>query len=226
MQSAFNVPDVLNKLYFQQRNSFARSLAAPRCSSQDPLHQAHHWLSDQWQGVTDAEFPGGHQQTSERIPVKTTTVQWSQRKVTLDVVVWSYNSRIFFPRFSSDLLQATASHHFTALSFTLNIEDETSGSSSGVNISMLYDKDGERPKQDSLQIEFNPSLDEESLGGIKEQIEVFYEMSLSEAVNETFLWDIDNWTPLSIVHSKTWNIQWMNKKCKCWNNILINGWLL
>ena len=51
---------------------------------------------------------------------------------------------------------------------------------------MLYDKDGERPKQDSLQIEVNPSLDEESLEGIKEQIEVFYEMSLSEAVNEAF----------------------------------------
>ena len=56
-----------------------------------------------------------------------------------------------------------------------------------VNISMLYDKDEDHPKEGSVQFDVTPQLDEESLKSVKENMDVFYEMGLCEAVEEAFL---------------------------------------
>ena len=56
-----------------------------------------------------------------------------------------------------------------------------------VNISMLYDKDAERPKPGSLKWKFEPELDEETTKGVKESMNAFYEMTLCEAISEAFL---------------------------------------
>ena len=53
---------------------------------------------------------------------------------------------------------------------------------------MLYDKDEERPKEGSVQLDFTPQLDEEDLENVRKLFESVYEMSLCEAVEEAFKW--------------------------------------
>ena len=56
-----------------------------------------------------------------------------------------------------------------------------------VKISMLYDKDGERPKPGSLKVKFEPEFDEESTESVRESIHAaFYEIPLCEALSEAF----------------------------------------
>ena len=56
-----------------------------------------------------------------------------------------------------------------------------------VDISMLYEKDEDRPKEGSVQLDFTPQLSEEDLENVKEHFEAFYEESLCEAVEKAFM---------------------------------------
>ena len=52
---------------------------------------------------------------------------------------------------------------------------------------MIYERDGERPKQGTLKVSFDPpQIDEEDREAVNEQCLVFYNMNLTEAVIEAF----------------------------------------
>ena len=102
-----------------------------------------------------------------------------------NVLKFSMND-IFVHRFSSDLIKCDAANHCTAVSFTLKVDDDSSKTSLKMNISMLYDKDAERPQQGSVKIEVDPPLDDESNENMQEQIEVFYDMEICDAISEVF----------------------------------------
>ena len=84
------------------------------------------------------------------------------------------------------MTSCNTANHCTAISFSLKIEEEESGNMK-VNISMLYERDAERPKPGSLKVKFEPELDEEATESVKESMNAFYEMTLCEAISEAFL---------------------------------------
>ena len=96
------------------------------------------------------------------------------------------NHKPIFSRFPEDLTSCNAANHCTAISFSLKIEDEESGTMK-VIISLLYEKNAERPKPGSLKVTFEPELDEEALESVKESMNAFYEMTLCEAITQAFL---------------------------------------
>jgi hypothetical protein len=52
---------------------------------------------------------------------------------------------------------------------------------------MIYDRDGERPKPETLKVSFDPpQITEEDRQAVNEQCMVFYNMNLTEAVIEAF----------------------------------------
>jgi len=94
----------------------------------------------------------------------------------------------FKDRFASDLKEYSTASHFTAISFSLKIDDDDHDSSESmtIKISMLYDKDAERPQQGSLKVSFDPPMGEEEEEEITNQCEVFYRFTLSEAIAKIF----------------------------------------
>ena len=67
------------------------------------------------------------------------------------------------------------------------MKDEDSQEHIRVTISMIYDKEEERPKMGSLKLKFEPEeLAEEDEKAVQEQIGAFYKMELSDAVTEAF----------------------------------------
>jgi len=90
-------------------------------------------------------------------------------------------------RFAEDIVEFQASNHCTAVSFTLCLKDESSHEQINISISMLYDREEERPKFGSLKLKFEPmSIDEEDRREVENQIVAFYKMNLVEAVIEAF----------------------------------------
>ena len=92
-------------------------------------------------------------------------------------------------RFASDLKEYSTASHFTAISFSLKMiddDDHDSSESMTIKISMLYDKDAERPQQGSLKVSFDPPMGEEEEEEITNQCEVFYRFTLSEAIAKIF----------------------------------------
>jgi len=90
-------------------------------------------------------------------------------------------------RFAEDITEFQAANHCTAVSFTLGLKDEDSQEHIRVTISMIYDKEEERPKMGSLKLKFEPEeLAEEDEKAVQEQIGAFYKMELSDAVTEAF----------------------------------------
>lgn len=89
--------------------------------------------------------------------------------------------------FAEDITEFQAANHCTAVSFTLCLKDEDSQEHIRVTISMIYDKEEERPKMGSLKLKFEPEeLAEEDEKEVQEQISAFYKMDLSDAVSEAF----------------------------------------
>jgi hypothetical protein len=90
-------------------------------------------------------------------------------------------------RFSEDIVEFHAVNHCTAVSFTLCLKDESSREQINISLSMLYDREEERPKFGSLKLEFEPkNVDEEDQREVEKQIGAFYKMNLVEAVLEAF----------------------------------------
>jgi len=90
-------------------------------------------------------------------------------------------------RFAEDITEFQAANHCTAVSFTLGLKDEDSQEHIRVTISMIYDKEEERPKMGSLKLKFEPEeLAEEDEKAVQEQIGAFYKMELSDAVTDAF----------------------------------------
>merc|ERR1712179_474385 len=58
--------------------------------------------------------------------------------------------------FAEDITEFQAANHCTAVSFTLCLKDEDSQEHIRVTISMIYDKEEERPKMGSLKLKFEP----------------------------------------------------------------------
>jgi len=89
-------------------------------------------------------------------------------------------------KFPDDLENLNAANHCTAISFSVKVQEDDTGNMM-VKISMLYDKDGERPKPGSLKVKFEPEFDEESTESVRESIHTaFYEIPLCEALSEAF----------------------------------------
>jgi len=88
--------------------------------------------------------------------------------------------------FNDDLKNCNALNHCTAISFTLCIDDE-SGDNMSCSISMLYNKNQERPKPGSVRILFDPVLEDEVQERYDELAQIFYKKSLCDAVEELFL---------------------------------------
>jgi len=90
-------------------------------------------------------------------------------------------------RFAEDISEFQAANHCTAVSFTLCLKDEDNQEQIKVTISMIYDREEERPKLGSLKLKFDPEeMAEEDERLIQEQISAFYKLSLAEAVIEAF----------------------------------------
>jgi len=88
-------------------------------------------------------------------------------------------------RFAVDILEFQSTNHYTAISFTIGLKDEESPEGLRVTISMIYDKDGERPKYRSLKVQ-SSSLTEEDRLDLEQQCEVFYEENLVDAFKAAF----------------------------------------
>merc|ERR1719430_3115720 len=89
--------------------------------------------------------------------------------------------------FAEDITEFQAANHCTAVSFTLCLKDEDSQEHIRVTISMIYDREEERPKMGSLKLKFEPEeLAEEDEKEVQEQISAFYKMDLADAVSEAF----------------------------------------
>ena len=94
---------------------------------------------------------------------------------------------IFF-RFSRDLIDCNAVNHFTAISFSLSADmKEDEEQKVIMKMSMVYDLDGERPREQSVKVTFDPQVDDETMQDVEEDCEVFYRMTLLEALTQTFL---------------------------------------
>jgi len=90
-------------------------------------------------------------------------------------------------RFSEDIREFQAANHCTAVSFSLCLKDEDSREQITVSIAMIYDRDGERPKLDTLKVNIDPpQITEEDREAVNEQCMVFYSMKLTEAVIDAF----------------------------------------
>ena len=56
-----------------------------------------------------------------------------------------------------------------------------------MKLSMVYDIDRERPRQQSIKVNFSPAVDEEIMEEVKEDLKVFSRMTLVDALTATFL---------------------------------------
>ena len=95
-------------------------------------------------------------------------------------------SRIFF-RFSTDLTECNASNYYTQISFSLLGKNDENDEDLTIKLSMTYDSDMERPRQQSLKLTFEPLIDEETMNVVEKQCHLFYRNSLSKALTEVFL---------------------------------------
>jgi len=89
-----------------------------------------------------------------------------------------------------DLTHLSTSANITQLKFSMLLQEEGDDSSTPVSqslqvtFSMLYHRDGERPKPDSVEVKFNNEVEE--LEQILEQCEVFYTKTLIMAIRDVF----------------------------------------
>jgi len=90
-------------------------------------------------------------------------------------------------RYAEIVRDLQTTHHYTAVNFTLFIRDnkDAVATSIPIKISMIYNRDEERPKDGSVKIIFPNGSDEDN-DDLKENCSLFYEFSLSEAVSEAF----------------------------------------
>ena len=89
---------------------------------------------------------------------------------------------------STELIESNAVNHFTAISFSLSADmEEEEDQKVIMKMSMVYDSDRERPREQSVKVTFDPPVDEETQKQVEEDCEVFYRLTLLEALTETFL---------------------------------------
>eukprot|EP00092_Neocalanus_flemingeri_P056583 GFUD01067098.1.p1 GENE.GFUD01067098.1~~GFUD01067098.1.p1 ORF type:complete len:291 (-),score=71.71 GFUD01067098.1:193-1065(-) len=90
-------------------------------------------------------------------------------------------------RFAEDIREFQAANHCTAISFSLCLKDEDNEEQIIVSIDMIYDRDEERPKPETLKVTFDPPhMSDDDRQAVKEQCMVFYSMRLTEAVIAAF----------------------------------------
>ena len=75
-------------------------------------------------------------------------------------------------------MNLNAANHCTAISFSVKIEEDDTGTMM-VHISMLYEKDGERPKLGSVKVKFEPEFDEESTESAVDSIKAAFFVCLA-----------------------------------------------
>ena len=56
-----------------------------------------------------------------------------------------------------------------------------------MKLSMVYDADRERPREQSIKVNFDPPVDEETSERVEEDCEVFCTMTLVDALTAAFL---------------------------------------
>ena len=56
-----------------------------------------------------------------------------------------------------------------------------------MKLSMVYDTDRERPREESIKVNFSPPVNEEIVEEVEEDLEVFSRMTLVDALTATFL---------------------------------------
>ena len=55
-----------------------------------------------------------------------------------------------------------------------------------MTVSLLYNRDQERPRDNTVQVRVDPELDPDTFQSFKETFDVFYEHSLSDAIEKCF----------------------------------------
>ena len=93
----------------------------------------------------------------------------------------------YFPRFSSDLIDCNAVNNYTAISFSISADMREDDTKVIMELSMVYDTDGERPREQSVKVDFDSPVDEETLEKVEEDCDVFYTMTLVDALTAAFL---------------------------------------
>merc|ERR1711874_142320 len=90
-------------------------------------------------------------------------------------------------RFSADLIDCNAVNHCTAISFSISADMMEDNKKVIMKLSMVYDIDRERPREESIEVNFNPPVDKEIMEEVEEDLEVFSRKTLVEALTATFL---------------------------------------
>ena len=92
-----------------------------------------------------------------------------------------------FYRFATDLIDCNAVNHYTAISFSISADNEADDKKVVMKLSMVYDTDRERPREESIKVNFDPPVDEETMEEVEGECEVFSRMTLVEALTKTFM---------------------------------------
>ena len=79
-------------------------------------------------------------------------------------------------------------NHCTAISFSISADMmEEDDKKVIMKLSMVYDTDRERPREESIKVNFNPPVDKEIMEEVEEDVLVFSRKTLVEALTATFL---------------------------------------
>lgn len=90
-------------------------------------------------------------------------------------------------KFRDDVREFKSVNHCTAVQFFLDLRDEGQEEAITANIALNYEKDGERPKPESLRVTLmGHQLTQEDRDAFNEQCTVFYTHRLAQAVVEAF----------------------------------------
>jgi len=90
-------------------------------------------------------------------------------------------------QFKEDLREFQSVNHCSAVSFMLDLRDEGHEEAITASIAVNYDKDGERPRPESLRVTLvGQQLTAEDRDAFNEQCKVFYTHRLAEAVLAAF----------------------------------------
>ena len=82
------------------------------------------------------------------------------------------------------MIDCNAVNNYTAISFSFpaDMDDKKVV----MKMSMVYDSDKERPREESVKVNFDPPVDEETMEKVEDDCEVFCRMTLGDALTTAF----------------------------------------
>ena len=85
------------------------------------------------------------------------------------------------------MIDCNAVNNYTAISFSVSTDMKEDDKKVIMKLSMVYDADRERPREQSVKVDFNPPVDDETSERVEEDCEVFCTMTLVDALTAAFL---------------------------------------